>query len=620
VLEFGYQTTIAGGVLKAAKNGGASVLCFVGGVLGSPERGGLQRNHVFDLASSATVDGLVILSSTLVNYAGSDALARFVERYRVMPMCSIGETLPGMPSLFVDNDAGMRSVVEHLVVVHGYRRIAFIRGPLANAEADLRYRAYRGVLQAHGIASDDQLVFVGDYLPSSGRAAVAAWFDERHLSVSDIDAIVASNDHMAFGVLDALKERGIRVPSDVAVTGFDDVESARYSNPGLTTVRQPLEEQGREAVRVVLLALQRRAAQASESLRTELVVRGSCGCSGVSLRQTGPVTEGLLLGFEATLVSRRQHMLAELVRAARGTLVHAGTNWEARLITAVADELRGDQPGAVEELFDGYVQGLIDRGLDTVSCHELLDCLRREMLKCLRKDPEKRAQAEDLFQAVRLGIGRTTERVLGANRLRVEDWARQMSIVSAQLIGTFDLNDLRNAIVGSLPLLGIGACFVVLYDGQGPSAPTKFANLVLDFDARQAPRSGSGNQFATEELLPPEVLGDGNDLRNFLVTPLFFKKEILGYLVIEFDITQAFAYDAIRELIGAALKGAMLVRDVRQQKAELDSAMSLIRDDQARHAALVEGLRQLTAELEKSPATGSEEIRQRIVALLATGS
>jgi phosphoserine phosphatase RsbU/P len=614
LLEDGYQSAVADGVLKAAKNGGATVLCFVGGILGSPERSALQRNHVFELASLATVDGLVVLGGTLVNHVGVDALAKYCERYRPIPMCSVGAPLTGIPNVLIDNEVGMRSVIEHLAVSHRYRRIAFVRGPLANAEAELRFQVYRDVLSRNGIAVDERLVVVGNFQAESGRAAVACLLDERGLGIQEIDAIVVSNDNMAFGVIDALRDRGIRVPTDVAVTGFDDVEEARYTNPRLTTVRQPLEEQGSEAVRMVLVALQHRTTPDNVVLRTELVVRESCGCSVGVEHQTAPLDAGILLGFEATLVSRRQHMLAELTRAARGSMGHAGANWEARLVTAVAEELRGDRAGASARLFEGFVEGLIERRLDVALGHRVLDCLRREILVCLRKEPERYVLAEDLFQDIRSAIGRTAERLLGASRLRLEHWARQLSAVGAHLIGTFDVNDLRTAVAANFPRLGIASCFVVTYEGD--AVPSRFSSLVLAYDSRSESHQKEESRFTTDDLLPSEVIGGSNELRNFVIAPLFFKQEVLGYLVMEFDVVQIFAYEAIRDLVGAALKGAMLARNVLQQKNELDSAMRMIHADQVRHAACFDQMQRVRSEIADGSLSDLDEICGRITRLL----
>jgi len=618
LIEDGYQSAIAAGVLKAAKDAGATVHCFVGGVLDSPDRAALQRNHVYALASQATVDALVILGGTLVNHVGPQALGHYFDRCRPMPMCSVAMPLDGMGSLLIDNQVGMRSAIEHLINVHGHKRIAFVRGPLANAEAELRFQVYRDVLTHHGLAIDDRMVAVGNFQSEGGRAAVVYLLDEQHLRVEDIDAIVVSNDNMAFGVLQELAARKIHVPADVAVTGFDDVEEARYTNPGLTTVRQPLEQQGREAVRMVLSALQRQASPGSLLLHTELVVRGSCGCSRTVENQPISVADGMLLGFEASLMSRRQHIIAELARAARGTMMHTGPNWEARLVSTIADELQGGSPGSAIKSFEGLVQGLIDRGIDIAYGHEVLDCLRRELLFCLRKEPDRRAVAEDLFQNIRLAIGRTAERVLGASRLRLEQWSRQLSVVGARLIGSFDVGDLRAAVEDNFPLLGFARCFVVLYDGD--EIPAKYSKLILAYDSRLAKQLPTPIQFDTETLLPAQVTDSVHELCHCVVAPLFFKQEVFGYLVIELNLAQSFAYEAVRDMISAALKGAMLVQDVRRQHGELDSALSLIQDTETRYAECLGRIKLVMDELADGSLTDPREILRRVTEIVSAST
>lgn len=613
LLDDGYQSAIVCGAAKAAENAGAAIHCFVGGVLGAQSRSDLQRNHVFELANAVTLDGLVILGGTLVNQLGVEALSRYCERYRPLPMCSVGAPIAGMSSVLVDNETGMRSVIEHLLIAHAYRRIAFVRGPLANDEAELRFRVYRDTLKQHGVAFDERLVVVGDFLAQGGSAAVGQLLDERRIPVSELDAIVASNDSMACGVMEALNERGIQVPKDVAVTGFDDVEQARYTDPGLTTVRQPLEEQGREAVRTVLQVLQNAPAKDS-LLRADLVIRGSCGCGGAIDHPPLSSSNEILLGFEAMLVSRRQRMLAELARAARGTFAHAGANWEARLVTAVVDDLKGASAGSSIRLFEGFVRGLLERGLDVGPCHDVLDALRHEILACLRKEPERRESAEDLFQDIRLAVARIIERLLGGSRLHVEQWARQLSGIGARLMSTFDLEELGAAVERNFPQLGIASCFVVVYEAG--NLPSKFSRLVLAYDRLATRALPCPLPFATENVLPTEAVEDSRRLRNLVIAPLFFKQEIFGYLALEFDAAQVFAYEAIRDVISVALKGAMLIKDVRLRQAELDSAMSQIRYDSDRLSEHLVRMQQLAAEIAAGSLIDPGAIRERLVRAL----
>src|SRR5262249_37759955 len=158
------------------------------------------------------------LGCALSNQLGTAAVEGLVRGWAPLPLASVGLGLPGVPSILLDEAPGMRQALEHLVVRHGCRRVAFIRGPAVNAEAERRYAVYRGVLEEHGLPLAPELVCDGTFLLGAGRAAVSTLVDERK---ADFDALVAANDYMALGALAALQERGIQIPSDVALVGFD---------------------------------------------------------------------------------------------------------------------------------------------------------------------------------------------------------------------------------------------------------------------------------------------------------------------------------------------------------------------------------------------------------------
>lgn len=569
-LEDGYQSAVAHGVLLGAQAAGATMICFAGGAPGAHERSALQRNHVYELASPDTIDAIVVMSGSIANHVGLDGVVRFMERYRALPACSVALELPDVSSVVIENDSGMRSVLEHLIRVHEHRRICFVRGPRANAEAERRFETYQRVLAESGLSFDPALVTVGTFETESGRAAVRHLLDEQKLSIDRIDAIAAANDAMAFGVLEELAGRGIRVPTDVAVVGFDDIEDARYSEPPLTTVRQPLDEQGREAVRIVMALLQGRPTPPQTTLRTELVVRESCGCyKGAAPRKAAAAPSPF--GFEASLVARRQTLLSALSRASRGALAPAGADWEVRTINAISSELRGESPGAFLKHVGDITDRLVRRGVELQPCHEVLAVLREEVLACLGKEPERRALAEELLQQARLAISDATERVLGRSRLKLERWARTLSKVGASLIGTFELGELSAAVSGRLPELGIRSCFVVRYEtSTSTRAPT--SRLLLAYDSVVGVPAIAPGPFSTATILPPELLVDTPHLRNFVVVPLFFNQQVLGFALIEFDIAQVFAYEALRDLLSAALKGAELVEQLHAAERARDEA------------------------------------------------
>ena len=179
-----------------------------------------------------------------------------------------------IPAVVVENRAGARQVVDHLIAVHGRRRIAFLRGPEGNEDAGWRERGYREALAAHGIPFDPALVAPGEFQAAPAQAAVLHWI----AAGLAFDAIFAGDDDSAGGALSALLLAGKRVPQDVALAGFDDTLISRYLTPPLTTVHAPTAQVGEEAVRQLLRLITTGTADPVTLLPTELVIRQSCGC------------------------------------------------------------------------------------------------------------------------------------------------------------------------------------------------------------------------------------------------------------------------------------------------------------------------------------------------------
>ena len=174
-------------------------------------------------------------------------------------------------SVLVDNAAAVEEVVDHLVSI-GRTRIGHISGPANWHEAHDRREGWQRALDKHQLESEPGLCEEGDWSPSSGATAMSALLD-RH---PDLDAVVAANDGMALGAMHKLRERGRRIPEDVAVTGFDDIDEAAWFAPTLTSVGQPLEEMGRQAVRRLWSEFNGSATPAVViPLRAELMIRES---------------------------------------------------------------------------------------------------------------------------------------------------------------------------------------------------------------------------------------------------------------------------------------------------------------------------------------------------------
>jgi len=173
----------------------------------------------------------------------------------------------------IDNIQSTQIAVEHLIAL-GRKHIAHIAGLSSSIDALDRLTSYRDTLQQHGISFDPRWVVEGSWSRERGYNAM------KELLARDIpiDAVFASNDDGAEGVLVALREAGIRVPDDISVVGFDDVPNAQHASPQLTTVHQPIQEKGAQATALLLDILEGVVSEPQHIiLPTQLIIRQSCG-------------------------------------------------------------------------------------------------------------------------------------------------------------------------------------------------------------------------------------------------------------------------------------------------------------------------------------------------------
>ena len=240
------------------------------------------RKLAFSVAGK--VDGLVVMARSL---ADDDVAA--IARSVAVVMLASNRVRSGLDYVGADNRTGCRQITEHLITVHGYTSIAFVGGPQQSPDSQQRFAGFRDAMNQAGLPVPESPTATGGFTEAGGREAVRALV----AGGQPPRAIVCGNDEMAVGALSALRSAGLRVPSDVAVTGFDDIAATRHVQPALTTVRQPMRQLGEESVRVLLDRIaDPDCAPRSVVLPTQSVIRESCGCCPESHSTAAPAHLG----------------------------------------------------------------------------------------------------------------------------------------------------------------------------------------------------------------------------------------------------------------------------------------------------------------------------------------
>ncbi|MQY10710.1 HTH-type transcriptional repressor CytR [Streptomyces sp. RB5] len=279
-LESVWALELIRGVEKIAKANQASVVLTESGTRHSPGpewiEGVLQRQPI----------GVVLVFSALPDAVKQQLRARSIPFVIIDPA---GDPDPDVPSVGSANWTGGLAATRHLVEL-GHRRIGIITGPEDMLCSLARLDGYRSAMNMAGLGSDPELVRFGDFHVGGGYEHAMAMLD----LPDPPTAIFAGSDLQALGVLEAARVRGLRVPHDLSLVGYDDVLVARWSSPALTTVHQPLREMAEEAVQMLLRLRSGESPATRLELTTTLIVRKSTApAAGDPAAAEGAVAGGL---------------------------------------------------------------------------------------------------------------------------------------------------------------------------------------------------------------------------------------------------------------------------------------------------------------------------------------
>ena len=548
-MEGGYETQLREGILRQCRLAGVKLLLVAGRALEHPNTVDRVHNHVYELVSSQSVDGVILLSASLGRFGGTESIIQLVDALAPLPVCSIGMAVPGVPSITVDNATGVKALVDHLIRHHGARDLAFIGGPTSNTEASARLAAFESSLESYGLSATPELMLHGDFTVLSGLSETRKLLD----AGVRCDAIVACNDAMAMGALDALREKHLRAPRDLLVVGFDNVASARHAMPPLTTARQPLANMGALAVMTLLDLLEGREVRQVVQLPVEPVIRRSCGCGSLP---GGETFSPKALPSSAPLeyfVGTRLH-LAETLADELGANPEVGKDVQQRLLSALERELGDSREGFVQELEDVVLEiGDNPEVLDVLQ--QAIQVLREELLSVSSPG------LESLWHASAGAIVSALARSQASQRMTMAVAYERLRATGERFSTALNISALREALAEELPRLGVCTASISLYDENDP---TLLRSLFCIVQGRQSP--SRDEPFPARLLYPPD-LPEQVRSETVLLLPLCFEVRNFGVAVFEFRASKT-AYQMLREQISAAIRNIFLHEELLDMAAQ----------------------------------------------------
>ena len=479
-------------------------------------------------------------------------------------------------NLLIDNAKGIHEALAHLIKFHQRRRIAFIRGPQDHPEAELRYQAYLSTLNEFDIPLNLDLVTPGDFVFTSGKEAIRLLVDQRKI---DFDALVGANDRMSIGAMEELQSRGFKIPEEIAIIGFDNIEQARFTTPPLTTIKQPFNDLGKLAVQTLLSMFSGNSVPDQIILPATLVVRQSCGC----LMQDS--TKGIIRAhitnsseLKPSFATQREDILKVLREVIPNDLPSKGNftpSWMEQLLEAYTSELDGTQSDVLLPTLNWVMQWVPIPTNDFSIWQKVISVLRNHSLAYLSTFDEL-SRAEIIWEQARVLIGATAERAQGQAKLQVIENTLLLSEIGQSLLSSFEIDQLKTLIAQALFQLGIRSCYISLYENKGKTRKT--AQLLLAYENGKVIEPLPEEQtFPASEIIPGGFLIEDRN-RTMVIDPLYYQNEHLGFAVFEIGPLDGMIYETLRRQISSVLKGAILIQERAQVEEELKTHRDILEE------------------------------------------
>jgi signal transduction histidine kinase/DNA-binding LacI/PurR family transcriptional regulator/AraC-like DNA-binding protein len=470
------------------------------------------------------------------------------------------------PGVVADNKAGVRQALLHLIQ-HGHQQIAFISGRDRDDDSDSteRLRSYKQVLMEVGIPVVDELIVSGNHTYEGGREAIEILLLKKNL----FTAVLASNDQSAVGAMDALRDRGLLVPHDIAVIGFDDRLEAKSQVPLLTTVRFPMFEMGYQALHYVFDRIAHPDSIMSvKRIPTHLVIRESCGCTHHSaLTMLNPSKKKIL--SEANIYQDVAYAIYKETQ--RFTLAEISYLC-GRLMDALLLSLRSDDPHPFTATMYQVLDYASREGEDLYAWQNMVTTLRErkdEICKLVNcKDPEKIIA---LLDSARVQISEVTRGHSSKVSIQRSFAFANIGQLTSQLFTVKSENEIFSALAENLPLIGISSTVIGIYENP-TETPHSDLELLYSTNTRLQRKK---IKCTAKNIIPVDSKNNANSNCHMFV-PIHMGENSTGFVSFEtrqFDFTTLIA-----QQIASAMQGVHLYREVSHARRLAENRRKLAED------------------------------------------
>ncbi len=564
------------GLKRAAQKNDVNLIIYSGGLINLSDE--LESTTIYDFIDTDKLDGLIIWTGNINWLSSHEDTISFVYKYDFLPVISLEAEIEGITSIVWDDFNAMRDVMIHLIEVHKYRRIAFIRGVGSHAGIEQRYKAYLHTLEEYGIPIDEEII-LDDLLYKNDHGVRKL----ENLWMTGIDAIVAYNDLNARFVITLMERKNLPF---IPVVGFDDEVEREADKPFLTTVHPPFFEMGSRGMEVILEKIKGIQVPELEVLPCSLIIRRSCGCNTGSVMKRDLFREKVRAQNIPEVINNKSSVEMEsFVRSIIDIPEDIDISWAAGLLPEFFDEVERDKGQVFVNQLEKILNQKYDQNYymevfsDTIlMLYFLTDSFYENNRASYLKAQSILRQATNLIADMQ---------ICSEINKRMQGDRRYFYIISFKHIisNAVDMNDLIERIKTGFKMIGISSCFISLYESKGIS--TEKARLILAYNEETCMDiDGSISVFPSVQLIPDGMLSYDKRLE-LILKPLYFQKRQIGFVLFEDTLKDSSEYEQLSEFMSTAINGVMMIEDMenkalelKETNNELESAYSTLKENQ----------------------------------------
>lgn len=539
------------GVFEAANINNANVIRFATKYYAEDlSRYNLELNILYKIIESQDLDGLMFLGwmPGLVGKYFED----FLKRFDSMPMVSLGTNYENIPNVYADPEICITDLLEHMIKVHGYKRIVFV----PPSSPDIRAAVYIEEMQKYGLYREELCITNNDLcdllFEDRMKRVLAILMDERKVK---FDAILVMFDTDAQNLLKELKLRDINVPADLAIASYEDTEFANYCMPPLTTITYPWREVGYRGCEKIIRLIQHNKIEYSVGIASKLIIRNSCGCSFSSIKLSK--VEGKIQANHFVAKVDYKFMLQFSYRI-NDAFPSSQVNVE-KLLNALVTDFAENTSTCFFNEFVGQLQMIIVRNpyLDSIDdIEEVIYYIRNMVVTYIANDSRLLVLFEDIILKTQITIKEKAISIIGFGNIQLKDINRELHNVSQSLISTFNTKTMLDVLDNNLHKLQIPSCYIFLF-AQG-----SYEKCTLIFRYVNGMRVAIENSHVRLGYISDTIL---ETHQKVLCQLLNIGSEYIGVIVFEPLFIDERIYRTLALHISSALKGALLLENLKEE-------------------------------------------------------